>query len=54
MEENKAMLMNSIVVYMRWIEWLIDSQKHEKARKFNYFVKKSTVLSRPIFLFNCQ
>lgn len=52
MEENKAILMNSIVIFMRWTEWFTDSQKHEKARKFNYFVKKNTVLSWLIFFFS--
>lgn len=45
LEEDEAILMNSIVIFMRWTEWFTDSQKHEKPRKFNYFVKKSTVLS---------
>lgn len=42
--------------YFHEIEWFTDGQKHEKARKFNYFVKKNTVLSWLIFFFfsNCQ
>lgn len=40
--------------YFHEIEWFTDGQKHEKARKFNYFVKKNTVLSWLIFFFFFQ
>ena len=51
MEENKAILMNSIVIFMRWRELFTDSQKHEKARTFNYLIKRS-IMSTDFFFFN--
>ena len=50
MEENKAILMNSIVIFMRWRELFTDSQKHEKARTFNYLIKRSIMSTDFFFL----